>query len=193
MTSTFFARKSGMTGKFDDKGNRVGVTILEILPMTVKDLRTKEKNGYNAARFTIKDLRFKKERTKEVRTGEVLEAGQEVKIEEILKPGDVVKVTGISKGKGFAGVVKRHHFKGGPRTHGQSNRERAPGSSGSTTTPGRVFPGTRRAGHMGNVKVSVSGLRVLEVDPEKRQVAVIGSVPGMGRSKGQLVTVTKQS
>jgi large subunit ribosomal protein L3 len=105
----------------------------------------------------------------------------------------MIKVTGISKGKGFAGVVKRHHFKGGPRTHGQSDRERAPGSSGSTTTPGRVLPGTRRGGHMGAVKVTVKGLRVLEIDPEKKQISIVGSIPGIGRGKGQLVTVTKES
>jgi large subunit ribosomal protein L3 len=193
MITTLFAKKTGMTGKFDTAGNRVGVTTLQILPMAVLDNRSKDKHGYSAVRFKIQGLKFKKENVREIRTDEVFEPGTEIKIEEIIKPGDVVKVAGISKGKGFAGVVKRHHFRGGPRTHGQSDRERAPGSSGPTTTPGRVLKGTRRAGHMGNVRVSVNGLKVLEVDSEKKQITVIGSVPGSGRGRGNLITVTKQS
>jgi len=193
MISTFFAIKAGMTGKFDDKGNRVGITSLQVLPMSVLDSRIIEKHGYKAIRIKITDQRFKRERIKEIRTEEVLDPGKEIKMEDVLHPGDIVQVTGISKGKGFAGVVKRYHFKGGPRTHGQSNKERSPGSSGSTTTPGRVLPGTRRAGHMGNVRVSVGGLKVFGIDSEKGIVSVVGSVPGMGRGKGQLITITKQS
>ena len=192
MITTLFAKKTGMTGKFDTAGNRVGVTTLQILPMSVLDSRMTEKHGYKALRFSLQSSKINKEKVREIRTEEQMEPGTEVKIEEILKPGDVVKVAGISKGKGFAGVVKRHHFRGGPRTHGQSDRERAPGSSGPTTTPGRVLKGTRRAGHMGNLRVSVSGLKVLEVDSEKRQITVIGSVPGPGRGRGNLITVTKQ-
>lgn len=193
MINKFFARKVKMTGRFDTAGNRVGVTILSVPDMIVKDIRTLEKHGYSALRLEIKDQKSKtKTKIKEVRTGEVLDPGAQIKIEEIVKPGDKVKITGISKGKGFAGVVKRHHFAGGPRTHGQSDRERAPGSSGSTTTPGRVFPGTRRAGHMGNEQVSVRKLKILEVNPEEQTVLVIGSVPGMGRNKGKLITVTRE-
>jgi large subunit ribosomal protein L3 len=193
MITTFFAKKVKMTGKYTPEGSYVGATILDVPQMVVKDVRTKEKHGYNAARFMIKDLRFKKERVKEVRTEEKLEPGTEIKFEEVLKAGDMVNVSGTSKGKGFAGVVKRYHFQGGPRTHGQSDRERAPGSSGSTTTPGRVLKGKRRAGHMGNVRVSVRGLKVLEVNPEKRTLVVGGGIPGMGRGKGNLITITKQS
>lgn len=193
MISTFFAKKIDMTGKYDESGNRVGVTVLEVLPMKVLDMRTEEKHGYSAVRFKVQGSKSKKENIKEIRTDEVMEPGTEIKIEEIVKPGDVVKVTGISKGKGFAGVVKRYHFKGGPRTHGQSDRERAPGSSGSTTTPGRVLKGTRRAGHMGHQKVAVRGMKVHQVDPENKTIYVIGPVPGVGRNKGGLITITKIS
>lgn len=193
MITTLFAKKTGMSGKFDAAGNRVGVTMLQVLPMSVLDSRMTDKHGYKALRFSIQGSKINKEKVREIRTEEQIEPGAEIKIEEIIKPGDVVKVAGISKGKGFAGVVKRHHFRGGPRTHGQSDRERAPGSSGPTTTPGRVLKGTRRAGRMGNEKVSISGLRVLEVDAEKKVITVIGSVPGISRGRGTLITVTKQA
>lgn len=93
-------------------------------------------------------------------------------------PGDHVQVTGTSKGKGFAGVVKRHHFKGGPRTHGQSDRERAPGSIGQTTTPGRVYKGKRMAGRMGGNRVTIKGLEVSSIDPNNNTILVKGLVPG---------------
>jgi large subunit ribosomal protein L3 len=93
-------------------------------------------------------------------------------------PGDLVDVTGTSKGKGFAGVVKRHHFAGGPKTHGASDRLRRPGSIGSGTTPGRVYKGLRMAGHMGNERVTVQNLRVLRVDPERNLLILRGAVPG---------------
>ena len=98
-------------------------------------------------------------------------------------------MTGVSKGKGFAGVVKRHGFAGGPRTHGQSDRERAPGSIGQTTTPGRVYRGKRMAGHMGTETVTVQGLTVVAIDPEKNMLTVSGLVPG---GKSGLLVVTKE-
>ena len=97
---------------------------------------------------------------------------------EVFAPGDTIRITGTSKGKGFAGVVKRHHFAGGPRTHGQSDRERAPGSIGQTTTPGRVYRGKRMAGRMGGERVTVRGLEVVAIDPEKNLLTVKGLVPG---------------
>lgn len=103
------------------------------------------------------------------------------KAAEDLEPGDIVDVIGVSKGKGFAGVVKRHHFKGGPRTHGQSDRERAPGSIGQTTTPGRVYKGKRMAGRMGQNRVTIKNLRVVSVDGEL--LTVKGLVPGAAKSK----------
>jgi len=105
-------------------------------------------------------------------------AGREVKLGELFKEGDRLVVSGISKGKGFAGVVKRYHFAGGPRTHGQSDRERARGSSGSTTTPGRVMRGKRMAGRMGGDKVTIKNLLVSKIDTEKNVILVKGAVPG---------------
>jgi large subunit ribosomal protein L3 len=138
MITKIFAKKGRMTNRYTPEGVRLGATVLEVPMMTVKDLRTKGKNGYEAIRFMIKGLVNKKEKVREVRTEEIMEAGTEIKVAEVFKPGDMVDVAGIMKGKGFAGVVKRYGFKGGPRTHGQSDRERSPGSSGPTTTPGRV-------------------------------------------------------
>lgn len=189
MLSTIFAKKTGMTGKFTSQGDRVGVTVLAVPQMTIKDLRTSEKNGYAAIRVEVAG-KGKKKIIKEIRTDETMEAGAELKFEEVIKVGDKVNISGISKGKGFAGVVKRHGFAGGPRTHGQSDRERAPGSSGSTTTPGRVFKGTKRSGDMGNVRIMMKKVKVLEVNPENRTLVVVGSVPGFAR-RGSLLTVSK--
>ena len=108
--------------------------------------------------------------------------GEVINATEVFKPGDVIDVTGISKGKGFAGVVKRHHFKGGPRTHGQSDRERAPGSIGQTTTPGRVYKGKRMAGRMGHERVTIKNLEIVEVIPEKNILLIKGAVPGARNS-----------
>ncbi|MBI5452261.1 50S ribosomal protein L3 [Candidatus Gottesmanbacteria bacterium] len=107
-----------------------------------------------------------------------LKPGAEVKVGDIFTAGDTIQVTGISKGKGFQGVVKRHHFKGGPRTHGQSDRERSPGSIGQTTTPGRVYKGKRMAGRMGSDTVTVKNLKVVSIDVEKNILTVSGLVPG---------------
>jgi large subunit ribosomal protein L3 len=175
--NTIFAKKIKMGGKFLPNGDRVGITLLSVLPMKVAGMRTMEKHGYKAVQLEIADGKIK--RTREVRMEEEgLETGSEIKFEEIIKPEDKINVSGIMKGKGFTGAVKRYHFKGGPRTHGQSDREKAPGSSGSTTTPGRVYKGKRRAGHMGNEKVTIRNIRVLEVDPQNRLIVVKGSVPG---------------
>ena len=105
--------------------------------------------------------------------------GKESSLSELFKEGDFVTVVGVSKGKGFAGVVKRYRFKGGPRTHGQSDRERAPGSSSSTTTPGRVRKGKRMAGRMGHQKVTVKNLLIEKIDAEKNILYVKGAVPGI--------------
>jgi len=106
----------------------------------------------------------------------------------IFAPGDLVDVVATSKGKGFAGVVKRHHFRGGPKTHGQSDRHRAPGSIGATTTPGRVLKGMRMAGHMGARRVTVKNLRVVRAEPERNLLLLEGAVPG---PKSALVVVRK--
>jgi large subunit ribosomal protein L3 len=114
--------------------------------------------------------------------------GDRIKVGEVFVVGDKVNVSGTSKGKGFAGVVKRWGFAGGPRTHGQSDRERAPGSIGQTTTPGRVYKGKKMAGRMGHKRVTVKGLKVVEVNPEKNLLVISGLVPG---AKGSLVLISK--
>lgn len=113
-------------------------------------------------------------------------AGETLKASEVFKPGDIVDVIGVSKGKGFAGVVKRHHFKGGPRTHGQSDRERAPGSIGQTTTPGRVYKGKRMAGRMGHERVTIKNLKIVDVSDDL--LLIKGLVPG---PKNSLIMVKK--
>ena len=110
------------------------------------------------------------------------------KLDEILQIGDKVKVTGLSKGKGFAGVVKRWRFAGGPRTHGQSDRERAPGSIGQTTTPGRVYKGKRMAGRMGGDRITVRGLKIVAIDNEQKILTIKGLIPGNKKGK---VTIVK--
>ncbi len=124
------------------------------------------------------------------------EAGVRIAVTEIriepndeLAVGDKLKVSGTSKGKGFAGVVKRWHFAGGPRTHGQSDRERAPGSIGQTTTPGRVYKGKHMAGRLGGKQVTVKGLKILEIKPEEKLMIISGLVPGR---KGGLLKIVKQ-
>ena len=104
--------------------------------------------------------------------------GEILTVERVFSPGDIVSVTGTSKGKGFAGVVKRHHFKGGPKTHGQSDRHRAPGSIGQSTTPGRVFKGKRMAGRMGSERVTLQNLTVVDIDQENKKLYIAGLVPG---------------
>ncbi len=117
-----------------------------------------------------------------------MRVGDIIKLGEVFKEGDTVNIIGISKGKGFAGVVKRHHFKGGPKTHGQSDRLRAPGSIGSTTIPGRVYKGKRMAGRLGGEKVTVKNLKIFKIDPEKNFLMVKGLVPG---GRNTLLKITK--
>lgn len=161
---------------YDQSGKRLGATILSVPVMTVTSTRTPEKNGYSAALVKFDS------KTREIRTTPEelasIEPNQTLAWAEMFKAGDKVKVTGTSKGHGFTGVVRRYHFKGGPRTHGQSNRERSRGSSGPTTTPGRVLPGKRMSGRMGNITVSIKNMLVVEVNPEKNLLILSGSVPG---------------
>ncbi len=184
-------KKIGMTQLFREDGETV-VTAIEAGPCVVTQVKTKEKDGYNAVQLGFGEAKrlnspekghlkgiglFK--HLREFRVGDVsgFAPGQKVDVD-IFKPGDLVDVIGTAKGKGFAGVVKRHHFAGGPKTHGQSDRHRAPGSVGATTFPGRVLKGTRMAGHMGDVRVTVRNLRVVEVDPARHLLLVEGAVPG---------------
>jgi large subunit ribosomal protein L3 len=193
MTEGIIGKKLGMTQVFRKDGKADAITAIEAGPCTVVQVKTVAKDGYDAAQLgfgeTKRQKSSRRERAKESTTFkhlrefevddvEAIEAGQKVDVS-LFKAGDMVNITGISKGKGFAGTVKRHHFAGGPKTHGQSDRHRAPGSIGATTTPGRVFKGMRMAGHMGNRQVTVHNLEVYESDPARNLLLIKGAVPGM--------------
>lgn len=198
MVSAILGKKVDQSQKFLEDGTRIPVTtiwagpnyVVRVMPNRVslgfdtKKHSTKPIAGIVKKAGIDKTLRF----FREVRNadGEEVKLGTTVVASEILKPGDLVQVMGISKGKGFAGVVKRHHFKGGPRTHGQSDRERAPGSIGQTTTPGRVYKGKRMAGRMGNDRVTVRKLVVLDVSND--MLTIKGLVPG---GRNSLLVITK--
>jgi large subunit ribosomal protein L3 len=202
MLDGLLGRKLGMTQVFDPTGRALAVTVIEVGPCVVTQLRTQESDGYTGVQLgfgTAKRLNKPQQGhlrasgansrvLREIRTdgnGD-LEVGNVVKADTVFKAGDSVDVTGQSKGKGFQGVIKRHNFNGGPKTHGQSDRWRAPGSIGAGTTPGRVFKGLKMAGHMGNERVTVQNLRVVDVDAERNLVLVAGAVPG---ANGGMVTI----
>jgi large subunit ribosomal protein L3 len=187
-----------MTQVFETGGIATGVTVIEAGPCIVTQVKTPEKDGYTGVQLGWGEIRenrlTKSERghlrkkklplvrhLREVREisaeGEAPRRGQRIDVT-MFEPGDFVDVIGTSKGKGFAGVMKRHNFKGGPRTHGQSDRSRHPGSIGPGSTPGRVFKGTRMAGRMGNERVTVQNLRVVSIDPDRNLLMVKGAVPG---------------
>lgn len=185
-------KKVGMTQVFRDNGKMEAVTLIEAGPCTITQVKTTDKEGYDAVQLGfgqakkltkaeqghVKELgKFRYLREFRVRDAKTAKVGDKIDVT-VFKAGDVVNVAGVSKGKGFAGVVKRHHFKGGPKTHGQSDRWRAPGAIGSTTTPGHVVKGLRMAGHMGLERVTARRLEVLKADPEKNLLLVIGAVPG---------------
>ncbi len=196
-------KKIGMTQIFDESGAALPVTLIEAGPCYVTQVRNPERDGYSAVQLGFGETAAK--RLSSGRIGHLkrndlpplrylrefrvkdpdLKEGDQVTVA-TFAVGDRVDVMGISKGKGFQGGMKRHGFSGGPITHGQSDRQRSPGSIGATSTPGRVFKGTRMAGHMGVERVTAQNLRVEMVDPERNLLAVLGSVPG---GKGGLVFI----
>jgi large subunit ribosomal protein L3 len=184
-----------MTRIFEDDGSVVPVSVIEATPNTVTRLRDVEKDGYAAvqlgagvARRSTKPVagQFKHldkdlQRPRHVRELRVdgtdgYDVGQQLGVD-VFEAGELVDVTGVSKGHGFTGVIARHNFKRGPKTHG-SDHHRAPGSIGAGTYPGRVWKGTRMAGHMGNEQVTVKKLKVVKIDPERNLILVRGAVPG---------------
>jgi len=203
MLKGLIGKKIGMTQVFDEEGTAVPITLIEAGPCFVTQVRLPEKDGYSAVQLGFEEvkqkrltggqlghlkrnelppLRFLREfrsRSPEVKEGDVLKV-------DLFSVGEHVDVIGMSKGRGFTGVVKRHGFRGGPVTHGQSDRLRAPGSQGAGTTPGRIFKGKRGPGHMGNERVTSSNLRVAVIDSERNLIGVRGSVPG---PKGGLVMI----
>ena len=203
MINTLLGTKKGMTSTYDARGRRVGATVVEIAPNWITQVKTAEsKDGYSAIQLgygTKKSVNkpqlghgkkagietpirwFREIRLQSIDNSqqtEDLKPGQELKLDQVFSIGDAVKVTGTSKGKGFQGGVRRWGFHGGPKTHGQSDRHRAPGSIGSGTTPGRVYKGKKMAGHMGSETVSTKNLEVVGLDKEKNLLTIKGAVPG---------------
>jgi large subunit ribosomal protein L3 len=200
-------RKCGMTRVFTEDGVSVPVTVIEVEPNRVSQIKAMESDGYNALQVTVGTRRasrvskpmaghFAKAGVEAGRTlcefrlndgeGEGIELGSEIKVD-IFEDGQKVDVSGTSIGKGFAGVVKRHNFRTQDATHGNSLSHRAPGSIGQNQTPGRVFKGKKMAGHMGNKKRTAQNLEVVRVDAERNLLLIKGAVPG---SKGNDVIVT---
>jgi large subunit ribosomal protein L3 len=190
-------RKLGMTSVFDAVGNQIACTVIEAGPNVVTDVRTDETNGYSAVQLgygdkkekrTSKALRGHFERAstsprrvvREFRDFEPeVSLGDEVRLEDVFEEGERIDVAGTSKGKGFQGVVKRHGFAGvGMQTHGQHNRQRAPGSIGASSWPSRVVKGMRMAGQTGNKRVTMKNLRVVRILADQNLLLVEGAVPG---------------
>jgi large subunit ribosomal protein L3 len=194
-SAMILGRKLGMNSIFDENGTQVPVTVIEAGPCRVVQVKTKEKDGYEAVKVGF--MPKKPSRTRKPQAGEFkkaslepmqhllelrmptgeLKAGDEIKVDAFAK-GDIVTIVGTSKGKGFQGVVRRHHFSGGPKTHGQSDRHRAPGSIGSSAFPSRVIKGVRMGGHMGNARVTLRNQLVAEVMPDQNIILIRGGVPG---------------
>jgi large subunit ribosomal protein L3 len=202
MSIGLIGRKRGMTQVFQPDGTMVAVSVLEVAPNTVTRLRTPDRDGYTAVQLgTDEKARLSKPRAgqlgdlpslgtlREFRVDDVsaYEVGQTLAVGDVFAEGDLVDVSGVSKGKGFAGHVKRHHFGRGPTTHG-SDHHREPGSIGPGTTPGRVYKGLRMAGHMGDEQVTTKKVRVVRADAEKNLLLVKGSLPG---ARGGLILVRK--
>lgn len=200
MTIGLIVEKCGMTRIFTEDGVSHPVTVLKMKPTTVTQLKTCETDGYSSIQVTTGEKKpnkltkaelghFKKAGVKpglslcEFRLAsdddvKKFSIGEELKIDSIFSQGQIVDVTGISKGKGFAGAVKRHNFKTQDATHGNSLSHRAPGSIGQNQTPGRVFKNKKMAGHMGNVKTTVHNQEIVKIDLEKQLIMVKGTVPG---------------
>lgn len=198
--SGLIGKKIGMTSIFSADGKNTPCTVLECKPNIVTEVKTLERDGYEALQLGYEDIKekhlakpqiesFKKNKVTPKRKlvefryfPELLKLGEEINVE-LFQEGDYVDVIGTSKGKGFQGVVKRHGFAGvGQATHGQHNRLRAPGSIGAASYPSRVFPGTRMAGRMGGDRVKIQNLKVLKVDTDKNLIIVNGAVPGAKNS-----------
>jgi large subunit ribosomal protein L3 len=203
MVRGIIGRKIGMTQLFKE-GEGMAVTAIEAGPCFITQIKTETNDGYNAVQlgFCLTKRLNKAEKGHLKDIGQLqhlrefaveditsVQMGQKISVD-MFKAGDLVNVIGISKGKGFAGGVKRHHFRGGPKTHGQSDRHRAPGSVGAGTSPGRVWKGQRMAGQMGNIRSTVRNLKVVEVDIERNVLLVQGAVPGANK---RLLLINKAS
>jgi large subunit ribosomal protein L3 len=202
-------KKIGMTSIFDEAGKSVACTVIEAGPCVVTQVKTPDVDGYSALQVGFGEAKVKnttqpmaghfrkagatpKRKVLEFRDFNAAEKqlGEAIRVEELFKEGDIIHAIGTSKGKGFQGVVKRHGFHGvGGRTHGQHNRERAPGSIGSASYPSKVFKGMRMAGRTGNDRVKIQNLRVVKVFPDQNLILVKGAVPG---HKGSVIIIEKK-
>lgn len=202
MSIGLIGRKVGMTQVFEKDGSLVAVSVLEVAPNTVTRLRTPERDGYAAVQLGANEKRRLTKPVagqlkglpslgtlREFRVDDLsaYEVGQTLGVADVFADGDLVDVTGVSKGKGFAGHVKRHNFRRGPTTHG-SDHHREPGSIGPGTTPGRVYKGLRMAGHMGHEQVTTKKIRVVHADPDRNLLLLAGTTPG---ARGSLILVKK--
>ena len=194
-----------MTRIFDERGRNIPVTVVEAGPCYVTQIKTDETDGYTAVQIGFEEVREKVVSKPElghlkaagkvlrnlkefrVETVDDLKVGDEIHVD-IFKKGDIISVTGRSKGKGFQGTVRRHNFNGGPKSHGQKDRLRAPGSIGASSSPSRVMKGMRMAGHMGDETVTVSNIEVVEIRPDKNILLLKGSVPG---SRNGIIQIVK--
>jgi large subunit ribosomal protein L3 len=198
MSSGLIGKKVGMTSVFDDEGNNVACTVVEAGPNVVTQVKTEDgPDGYDAVQLAFDNKKEKnttqamlghfeeadsppKQVVKEFRDfGEGIERGDVVRVEDLFEEGETIDVVGVSKGKGFQGVVKRHGFSGvGMTTHGQSDRQRHPGSIGASADPSRVFKGMRMAGQTGGERTKTQNLTVVDVLPDHDAILIKGSVPG---------------
>jgi large subunit ribosomal protein L3 len=196
--SGLVGKKIGMTSVFDGRGRSIPVTVVEVPASVITQIKTEETDGYNAVQLSSFDRKAKnvsksvrghfdkagsetKAVVKEFRNfiPEGLTIGDELKVEDVFQVGDIIDVAGTSKGRGFAGVIKRHNFSGvGDETHGQHNRLRAPGSIGGASDPARVFKGMKMGGQYGNSRVKVKNLSVAKIIAESNLVLITGSIPG---------------
>ncbi len=206
MATGLLGKKLGMTSVFDETGDQYPCTVVEVQPNVVTQVRTMEKDGYSAVQVGVGERKIKRT-TKAlighfqaagttpkvlVREFDLAGAGKEVgdtiTVSDLFEEGEVIDVAGTSKGKGFQGVVKRHGFSGvGGQTHGQHNRERAPGSVGASSTPSRVFKGMRMGGRMGGRRVTVKNLTIIRILEEQNVVLIGGAVPGAPNSMVELL------
>lgn len=198
MSSGLIGKKLGMTNMFDERGRNFSVTVIEVDPCVITQIKTEETDGYNAVQLAAFDKKEKttakpqlghfdkagtnpKKYIREFRDfiPEGMEVGDELKVDDVFTVGDSVDVVGISKGKGFTGVIKRHGFKGvGEATHGQHDRQRHPGSIGQASDPSKVFKGMKMAGRSGNERTKIKNLTVAKIFSESNLMMITGSVPG---------------
>ena len=202
MATGMIGKKIGMSRIFKEDGTVVPVTAIKIGPCTVIQVKTEDKEGYNAIQLGYEESKRLNKPQKghlkgngdfrylrEFRVDDLaeVEVGQQITVD-IFEPGERVDVIGTSKGRGFAGVVKRHHFAGSPKTHGTKDQHRTSGSVGGGTYPGKTWKGQRMAGHMGNSRVTVKGLEVVQANPDRNILLIKGAVPG---HRNSLVLIEK--